>query len=155
MLKCSQGMCYIRHHNKSSNWYHFRPYTATVPEISFSFSSGLINSLLHAGSQDFDQALLQFIYIVHRLCIHATVHSPKCFSCVVWCMTRPSSFLAENNVVNIADIRFCTSCSWYSAIVYRYWYVFQFSLISLKIIQNCFYVSLAGNSLTLSWLRNF
>ena len=42
-------------------------YTATDPGSSFSFASRLIdNGLLHAASQDFDQALLQFINIIHR-----------------------------------------------------------------------------------------
>jgi len=49
-------------------------YTATDPETSFSFASRLIdNGLLHAASQDLDQALLQFIRIVHRL--YTTSHS--------------------------------------------------------------------------------
>jgi len=43
-------------------------YTATDPETSCSFADRLIdNSLLHAASQDLDQALLQFIHIVHWL----------------------------------------------------------------------------------------
>ena len=43
-------------------------YTATDPETYFSFASRLIdNGLLRAANQDFDQALLQFINIIHRL----------------------------------------------------------------------------------------
>ena len=43
-------------------------YTATDPETSFSFARRLIdNGLLHAAIQHFDQALLQFINIIHRL----------------------------------------------------------------------------------------
>jgi len=41
---------------------------ATDPETSCSFASRLIvNGLLHAASQDFDQALLQFIHTVYQL----------------------------------------------------------------------------------------
>ena len=50
--------------------------------------------------------------------IHATVLNPKCFSCVVWCMI--ALFWLKNNVVNIADIRCCTSFSLRSAMaLYR------------------------------------
>ena len=43
-------------------------YTATDPETSFSIARRLIdNGLLHAAIQHFDQALLQFINIIHRL----------------------------------------------------------------------------------------
>ena len=57
-------MCYIRHYNKSSNWYHF----TRLQTQKLSFARRLIdNGLLHAAIQHFDQALLQFINIIHRL----------------------------------------------------------------------------------------
>ena len=81
-------MCYIRHYKQILKLISFC--TATDPGSSFSFASLLVdNSLLHAASQDFDQALLQFIHIVHRCCsgIHYTRYCTnlKCFSCIVWC----------------------------------------------------------------------
>jgi len=100
-------MCYISHYNESSNWYHF--YTATDPETSFSFARYLIdndNGLLHAANQTSIRRCFSLSTSFTGSGIHATVHNPKCFSCVVWCTV--ALFLAENKVVNIADIRCCT-----------------------------------------------
>jgi len=73
-------MWYIRHYNKFSNWYHFTRLQTQKLLFCSPVASRLINNgLLHAASQDFGQALLQFIHVVHQLWYTRCCIQPQMF----------------------------------------------------------------------------
>ena len=128
-------------------------YTATIPELSFFLrhSPHRQRSAACRLAQTSIRRCFRLSTLFTGSGLHSVVRSPIFFTCIFWCMS--SSFLAENKVINIADILLLYELFWSSAILFP-WSI-QFSLIRLKIIHYCCYIFFERNSLTLSWLRNF
>jgi len=106
-------MCYIRHYNKFWKWYHF----TRLQTQKLLFRSPGASSTTVCCTQPSNTSIRRCFSLSISFTgsgIHATVHNPKCFSCVVWCMV--ALFWLKIRSLTLQIIRCCTSCSWRSAI---------------------------------------
>jgi len=129
-------MCYIRHYNKFSNWYHF----TRLQTQEVLFRSPVASSTTVCWTQPAKTSITRCFSLSTSFTgsgIHATVHSPKCFSCVVLCMIA----LCWLKIMSLTLQTFAAVRAFLCVPLYRSRLdLSQFSLIRLKIIQNCFYI---------------